>query len=450
MSLRTKLLLTFLAISVAGTLITALIVSRSNERAVDQLLQDQALTNFVNQAQVYYQINGSWADVDRALRNGTPNAAAVPAGADGALPPPFALVGANGRIVMPVGPFRMGDRIADPVLAEGTAVLVNGVQVGTALVASQPPRNPEEELFVQQTNQALLIGALGATAVAVLLAVVLARTLTRPLQELSAASRQMAQGDLQQQVPVRSQDELGNLAATFNTMSAELARANQQRRQMTADIAHDLRTPLTVLSGYLEAMADGTLSPTPARLALMHDEVRVLTRLVADLRTLSLADAGQLVLQREPVDVDELLTAVQRAYHQQAAAQNVTVVVSVPAGLPSTELDPARMRQVLGNLVSNALRYTPAGGTITLAAAAVAAGMQLTISDTGSGIPAADLPHIFDRFYRGDQSRTEGQGESGLGLAIVRSLVAAHGGTLAVESTLGEGTTFAMTMPLVG
>lgn len=441
-SLRSKLMVTFLVVSVAGTLIAALIVSNSNARALDDLLYQQAQTNFARELQLYYELNGSWNGVMGNLRrrHGQERGAAPL--------PPFALADANGRIVLPGGSFANGQVIPPERLQDGTPIVVNGETVGTLLPFNSPrARNLQEELFVAQTNRALIIGALGATAVAIVLAVLLAQTLTRPLRELAKASRQLAKGELGKTVPVRTQDELGELAMAFNQMSAEIAKANQQRRQMTADIAHDLRTPLTVLSGYLEAMEDGTLPATPERIHLMQNEVQALMRLVADLRTLSLADAGQLTMQLERVDVAELLTAVQAAYAPQAEEQHIAIEVQAEPGL-HFPLDAARIRQVLNNLVSNALRYTPEGGKIVLAAEVVNGRLQLTVTDSGKGIPPDDLPYVFDRFYRGDKARTEGAGESGLGLAIVKSLVTAHGGTVTAVSPppqQAQGTQFVMT-----
>ncbi|MBK8987608.1 MAG: HAMP domain-containing histidine kinase [Chloroflexi bacterium] len=436
-SLRVKLILTFLAVSLTGSLIAAIIVRQSNERAFNTLLQEQVRGSFVDDALAYYVANGSWAGIGRrghgyGVGFRRPDS-------------PFALADENGRILIENGPYRRDTVIAAEELAAGIPLMVDEVQVGVVLPVNQPPpRSSEEQAYIRQINRALLMGALTATAVAIVLAIVLAQTLTRPLQELAAASRAMAAGDLEQQVPVRTQDELGDLATTFNQMSAELARANQQRRQMTADIAHDLRTPLTVLSGYLEAMEDGDLTPTPPRLQVMSQEVDTLKRLVEDLRTLSLADAGNLTLYKEPLDPHELLIQVQSAYAHQAAQQNVHLAVVASPHLPPAHVDPARLRQVLSNLVSNALRHTPTGGHITLRADPSTAkpdGLQLSVTDTGSGISPEDLPHIFDRFYRGDKARQEG-GESGLGLAIAKSLIAAHGGAIQVTSTPGSGATF--------
>jgi signal transduction histidine kinase len=445
-SLRFKLIITFLFISVAGTLLTTLIVRSSNELAFNELLREQEQAIFVSDALAYYESSGSWRGVEQVLR-GQP--APTAPGQPPQQPLPFALADENGRVVTPNRQLPPDSIVPPDKLAEGIPLEVDGKQVGTVLIDDQTPpaRNPAEEVFESRTNRALLLGALGATAVALVLAVFLARTLTRPLQELTAASRQIASGDLQQAVPVRTQDELGELAITFNQMSADLNHANLARKQMTADIAHDLRTPLTVLSGYLEAMEDGTLAPTPARLNMMQQEVDVLKRLVADLRTLSLADAGQLTLHKERFVIGELLAQVQAAFVYQAAKQGVALGAETNYS-QVVSIDQARMRQALDNLVSNALRHTPADGAVDLTAAPLAdGGVQILISDTGSGIPEVDLPHIFDRFYRGDRSRQEGQGESGLGLAIARSIVLAHDGNISVTSTQGVGTTFSIRLP---
>jgi signal transduction histidine kinase len=256
----------------------------------------------------------------------------------------------------------------------------------------------------------------------------------------------MARGELRQEVPVRSADELGTLTETFNRMSADLARANELRRQQITDIAHDLRTPLTVITGYIEALRDGVLKPTPARFEAMNTEAQHLKRLVDDLRTLSLADAGELSMQPQPTAPRALLDRLAAAYTPQAAARGIALAVDAAPDLPEVAVDPERMAQVLGNLVTNALRHTPAGGRIDLSAQVQSAHVVLTVADTGEGIPPDMLPHIFDRFYRGDPARSQPDGESGLGLAIAKSIVEAHGGTIAATSTPGHGTTFTITL----
>lgn len=444
-SLYLKLTLTFLAVSLAGTFLAAFLIRQSNQRAFDRYLRERAQAEFVRDVQAYYVITGSLQGIERLVYRAIDR---VEPGAQGRILP-YALADESGHIVVARGPWERGEAVPQPVLAGGVPVNVGGEQIGTVLILSQEwERDAFERRYLRGVNLALILSALGGTAIAVFLGAMLAGTLTRPLREMASASHAIAQGHLEQQVPVRSDDELGDLARAFNRMSAELARITRQRRQMTADIAHDLRTPLTVLAGYLEAMQDGTLAPTPQRIAMMQQEVAGLTRLVEDLRTLSLADADQLYLRLEETEVGELLARVRDVYAPQAQQEEVALRVRVAPDLPLVTLDAARMRQVVGNLVSNALRHTPAGGVIMLEAAREGAGVLLRVRDTGSGIAAEELPHIFDRFYRGDASRNERRGASGLGLAIARSLVEMHGGTISVQSAPGVGALFSIYLPL--
>ena len=236
------------------------------------------------------------------------------------------------------------------------------------------------------------------------------------------------------------------MAASFNRMSADLATGRDIRRQMTADVAHDLRTPLTVILGYTEALSDGMLQATPEMFGTLHREAQHLNHLIDDLRTLSLADAGELPLDRQPMPPADLISRAESAYTMQAAQQGIILRSEVAPDLPLVSVDGQRMAQVLGNLVSNALRHTPAGGEIVLSAAAEPVAICLGVADTGSGIAPDALPHVFDRFYRADPARAA-SGASGLGLAIAKSLVEAHGGTIAVTSAPGHGATFTVRLP---
>ncbi len=249
------------------------------------------------------------------------------------------------------------------------------------------------------------------------------------------------------QVEVRSQDELGELAESFNLMSAELEHSNRLRRKMTADIAHDLRTPLSVIMGYTEALNDGKLEATPGMFDVLHTETQHLSRLVDDLKTLSLADAGELPLVTQRIAPEVLLKRTASAYRVQADGQEIAIQVEAAPGLPEIEVDVERMVQVLGNLMSNALRYTPAGGRITLTAGRSGEQVWLSVVDNGEGIPPEDLPYIFERSYRGDKARQHPEGESGLGLSIAKSLVEAQGGTINAASEAGKGTTFTIYLP---
>jgi signal transduction histidine kinase len=252
-------------------------------------------------------------------------------------------------------------------------------------------------------------------------------------------------------VPERGPGDFGRLAQSFNRMAEELQRADQQRRNLTADVAHELRTPLHIIQGNLEGILDGVYQPTAEHIETTLDETRALARLVDDLRTLSLAEAGQLPLAWETVDVAELLADVRTSFSGQAEAAGVDLCLETDPPLPQISADAGRLNQVLSNLIANALRYTPPGGKITLRAEPGPGGIRIVVCDTGAGIPPEDLPYIFDRFWRGDRSRSHAGGAgSGLGLAIARQLVQAHGGRIGVESQPGEGTTFTIELAAGG
>lgn len=289
---------------------------------------------------------------------------------------------------------------------------------------------------------------LGFTFLVFLLGGVMFRRLGMPLAEVMAAADAVAEGDLSVRVQENRPGELGRLARSFNRMTGELARSEQQRRNLTADVAHELRTPLHIIQGNLEGILDGVYEATPEHITATLDETRLLARLVNDLQTLSLAEAGQLPLYPVPVLVVDLLADVQTSFAGQAAAANIALNVEVLPGAEKLEItvDVDRMEQVLANLVANALRHTPERGRVTLSAQPLDDGVRLVVQDNGSGIAAADLPYIFDRFWRGEKARTRQDGAgSGLGLAIARQLVQAHGGTIQVTSQPDQGTTFTIT-----
>jgi signal transduction histidine kinase len=461
-SITVKLILSFLLVAVAGLALASGITYWLTVREFKQLVLNQSHNQFVADAALYYQINGSWDGVlnyfnlrQAAPHPGSPdiqgNGHQPGNGAGGGQAPfqsfNFILTDASGRVLVPGGSYQVGATVPAVQLSQGTAVNVNGVRVGTVLtVGSAPPLGALETQYLARTNQALLYAALGAALVALILGIFLARTLTHPLRDLTAAIQAVARGDLKQHVQVKSKDEIGELAAAFNQMSADLDHLTKSRRQMTADIAHDLRTPLTVIGGYIESMRDSVLKPTNVRFDTIHAEVQHLERLVEDLRTLSQADAGELSLNREPIAPAALLERMVRSYGPLAVQKMVTLDSAIEPGLPSVNVDPDRMAQVFGNLITNALRYTPKGGQIRLLAAPDLDGVALSVRDNGQGIPAESLPHIFDRFYRADPARSQSD-QSGLGLAIARSIVEAHGGRIAAESKVGQGTTIKITLP---
>ncbi|NEB37145.1 HAMP domain-containing histidine kinase [Streptomyces sp. SID14515] len=289
--------------------------------------------------------------------------------------------------------------------------------------------------------------------------------LVRPLHALTGAAQRMRHGEQPASVPVSGDDEVGRLAAAFNDMSAHRARLEEQRKAMVSDVAHELRTPLSNIRGWLEAAQDGLADPDPAFVSSLLEEAVLLQHIIDDLQDLAAADAGVLRLHPEPVGIRELLSQVAAAHQARAENAGVTLGVAATAPDPALCADPVRLRQAVGNLVSNAVRHTPEGGRVTLRAYASGASgasdgsggsggsakgdgtVVIEVTDTGSGIPAEDLPHVFDRFWRAEKSRSRRTGGSGLGLAIVRKLVEAHGGTVEVTSTEGEGSTFTLRLP---
>jgi signal transduction histidine kinase len=270
------------------------------------------------------------------------------------------------------------------------------------------------------------------------------RRTTAPIADVMEAAERVANGDYDARVAEQGPRETRDLAHSFNAMTARLQTHEAQRRALLADVTHELRTPLTVMQGNLEALLDGVYPRDDEHLTPILEETRVLARLVEDLRTLSLAESGALKLHKEPTDLEILIEETVAAFRAQADSAQVQLGVDTPGDLPPLDLDPVRLREVIANLINNALRYTPAGGLIEVTAAQAESQIQLTVRDTGSGIAPEDLPHVFDRFYKSEQSRG-----TGLGLAIARNLVAAHGGEIAAESQTGGGTTFRITLPML-
>jgi len=284
--------------------------------------------------------------------------------------------------------------------------------------------------------------------VGLLVGATLSRRITRPLQDFVDATMKIAGGNLGVRVERHYAGELGELAISFNAMASELERSDQLRRSMTADVAHELRTPLSVIRGKLEGIVDGVYPATEDHLIPVLEETEVLTHLVEDLRVLALAEARQLSLDVRPTDVGHLLRDAQVNFGPLAEDRGVFLVLEVPAHLSSVSADRRRLSQVLANLITNALRHTPSGGTVTLSGSASDGDVVIEVKDTGVGIAAEDLDNVFERFWRGERSRSRESGGSGLGLAIARELVLLHGGTIEVESTLGRGSMFRCRLPV--
>ena len=307
--------------------------------------------------------------------------------------------------------------------------------------------NPVAGRIAREVNRSLLWAGIGAAALGTLLVWLISRRTLAPLQNLGATARRLGRGDFSQRADDSGPTEIRELALNFNAMAAELEEAEQHRRNLTADIAHELRTPLSNIQGYLEAIRDGLVQPTPETIDTIHDQAIHLSRLVEDLRLLARVESGDLHLELTTASAEDLLQLSVEAVRPRAEAKGVDLRLDAGASLPELQVDSTRISQVIGNLLDNAITHTPAGGSVTVSAREAGGALEVAVADTGPGIAPEDLPRLFDRFYRADPSRSRATGGTGLGLTIARRLVEAHGGTIEVESTVGEGSRFTVRLP---
>ncbi len=311
---------------------------------------------------------------------------------------------------------------------------------------------PLEETFLATVHKSLIWVGLAILAAGLAASYALARSITVPLRNLSHAAEQIEQGNFNLTVPVETKDEVGHLATIFNRMAEALATNTNLRRQLLANIAHELRTPLAVIQGHLEGMVDGVIEPNKEQLCSLHEEAIRLSRLIKDLRDLSLAEVRQLVLEKRPTDINQLISRAVTMLKPLADEKEIEVSVRLAEGLPSLVVDSDRMNQVFYNILVNAIRFAPVQGQVlvntTLVDVADRLWLRVSIEDNGPGIAPEDVPYIFDHFYRGDKSRDRKSGGSGLGLAIVKQLVEIHGGQVAVASNLAKGSQFQVLLPL--
>jgi signal transduction histidine kinase len=329
----------------------------------------------------------------------------------------------------------------------------DGKNVGYILIEGSSSYSSNDEAFLlNRINQAALIAGVIAIAISLLVALFLAYRLLLPVRDLTNGSEQLAAGDLSYRVPIRGNDELAALGKTFNLMADSLQNAEENRQVMTADIAHELRNPLAVQRATLEALQDGIYEPTPDRLGLILEQNQMLTRLVNDLSTLALADAGRLELDKVPTDIYDLLQRVEGKFSVQAAehGQGITISNDIQGTTSLViNIDPIRVEQIINNLISNALRYSPENGQIQLRLSTIKAQVIIDVIDQGPGIPDDALPHIFERFYRADKSRSRLEGGTGLGLAIARQLAEAHGGSLNAVNLPAGGSKLTLSLPIL-
>lgn len=439
-----RLTAAFLLVAVIGVAAVALLANQATTTGFRAYLTESQWAQLRSDLANLYEKQGNWEGVELLLSSVRP-------GQGGSA---LLLLDEEGRQIAASG--GRGNRptgLEDAELA--LPVVIDGRTVGTLLInlpGGTGAGTRAAESFLAEVNQALWIGGGLAVLLALALGVLLARRLTRPLTQLTQATRSMAQGDLNQQVPVQSPGEMGELATSFNQMAGALALAERQRQQLLADVAHELRTPLSIMRGHMEAMLDGVFDLSADNLALVHEESLLLGRLVEDLRTLSLVESGQLPLNLRPTDMTCVVQQAAAAFEPLAEAEGVQLIVSAPIAVPPVLADPDRLQQVLANLIANALRHVRHGEgqrfTLHLRLAERDDGVQVQVADNGPGLSPEAQARVFDRFWRADNSRTRDQGGSGLGLAICRGIVEAHHGRIWVEETPGGGATFVFQLPI--
>lgn len=437
-----KLFLTLILVVIIAVIAVGVLANLWAEQHFAQYLSDELqprIAAVASEAYEHYRAQGSWEGAEDILSSSTGRGRGMGGPGFGI---PLALTDNQGNVVSDPDDLLVDRQTANQL--EQVPIVVDGETVGTLYAG----RSRQQEDFSSRLKRSIIGAALLATLVALLLGLAIILPVMRNLRHVTEAARQVASGDLTQRVPVTTRDEIGQLAEQFNHMAASLERNQQLRRRLMADIAHELRNPMSVMRGHLEALLDGVFEPTPENLTPVYDQTLLLERLVNDLRDLALAEAQQLPLELTETDLAALVHRTARVFQTTASSKGLTLHVAVEESPLTVQIDPQRTEQIIANLLSNAVRHTPGGGNITVGAKKETEHAVVWVQDTGEGIDAEHLPHIFDRFYRVDQARSRSTGGTGLGLAIAKQLVEAQKGTIAVASEPGEGTTFSVRFPL--
>jgi len=445
-----RLTLAFVLVTLVGVSTVALLANHSASSQFRRYLARRGTLDWGDLADdlaTYYERQGSWGGVEVVFEDSrkAQGRGQMRQGGQSTL-----LADEQGLVVYDSQGRYAGETINRSEQELAVPVQAGGQTVGFLLAI--PPGwdqlQPQEQSFLDQINRALLLAGVLAGALSILLGLGLSRGLAAPLAHLTAAARRIASGDLSQRVPETGSAEVAALGQAFNQMATDLEKTDELRRNLMADVSHELRTPLSVIQGNLRAILDGVYHLEQAEIAVLYDETRLLNRRVDDLRELALAEAGQLRLERQPVAPADVVNRAMQSARAQAEARGIALQVDLPEHLPLVDVDSQRIGQVLGNLLNNALIHTPSGGEVVVAARVREPEVEVSVKDTGDGIPPEHLPYIFDRFYRADRSRSRATGSTGLGLAIAKQLVEAHGGRIEVESEVGRGTQFTFTLPV--
>jgi signal transduction histidine kinase len=434
-SITTKLILAFLFISLLSICTMVILTRFSTRREFDKFVSNQYEAELLENLGNYYQENNSWDGVDQVHIGYMHNQMGY-----AGQPSNFCVTDLDGIVVRGSFSHEVGDVVSMESLENAISIKADQKTVGYLLIERPPDRrDPMQDEFSKRIDFSLLFTAIGTIIMAFLFGALISQTITKPIRELTSATHAMASGKLGQQVIVRSKDEIGELAQSFNKMNDDLARSFNLRKQMTADIAHELRTPLSLIIGHAEGVHDGVLPPSHENFEIIREEAGRLEKMVNDLRTLSLADAGELSLEFQSVDINKLLSDIKTHYRVQLNQKRITLDLEPDSDLLQVDLDPIRFSQVLMNILDNAIRYTPDDGRIIIATKQLLDKAQISLQDSGEGVTPEEASHLFDRFYRADESRTRDDGGSGLGLAIAKSIVEMHHGRIWAESEKGNG-----------
>ncbi len=446
--LRVQLALAFALVTLFSVGLAAFLVSgwtSSDFRTYVARSQFQE-RDLARQLEQFYARNGSWEGVESVIGSGG-RGQGMGRGRPQGRGISLTLSDLDGQIIYPAdSPI---SRLDAHILEAAWPLIVDGETVGYLLQSSGGgmAMSAAAEQFLSDFRQALVQAGLIAAGLGLLLGLLIAGGLAAPLDRLARAARNLRSGGPHEPLPAHGPREVAEASRAFNEMAASLDEAEQLRRRMVADIAHELRTPLSVIQGNLRAMLDDVYPLSKTEITTVYDETLMLNRLVADLRELTLAEAGQLTLHPQELAPAPLIRQSAGGFGELAAERGIDFQIRVPENLPAIRADADRVGQIIHNLLSNALRHTPSGGSVTVCADREGAMIRFEIRDSGPGIAAADLPQVFERFWRAERSRSREHGGSGLGLAIARELVEAQGGRIGVESEVGVGSSFWFTLP---
>lgn len=451
--MRLRLILSFIFIVIIATVSVALIARRQTVNAVNAFIFRGGLSGtdgLVTNLEEYYATRGSWEGVGPIFQHqGRGMGTGLGQNRESGLSNQrLQLADSDKRVLIDTRDENPDGYFDRTEWNRAIKLTVDGQVVGYLLPeVSFQINNTATQALVSRINQAAITAAILVSGVALILALFLSYRLLRPVVELTQAAKKMAGGDLSQRVPVRGDDELATLATTFNLMAESLQMAETRRRALTADIAHELRTPLAVQRAHIEALEDGIYYLTLDSLKPIEEHNHLLTRLVEDLRMLALADSGQLDLVRAPVDLTALVKRVLARIEPQTTEQQIQIVQAYDGSQTQILLDAQRIEQIIHILLDNAIRYTPDGGVIRVQCSIDNDISMVSIHDSGLGIPAEDLTRIFERFYRGEKARSRADGGTGLGLSIARKIAQAHGGDLTAENHQEGGAVFTLILP---